>query len=81
VSARGNRLLYPIPQMTTYELRDLREKLEETLAMPELPPYARPREKLQQDLDDVIAEEAVRERIRHAKPEPEPAEDPEPADA
>ena len=67
-STRGLRLLYPIPQMTTFELKELREKLEEVLSKPELPPYARPRTALQADLADVIAEQVERERIRHARP-------------
>ena len=54
------RLLYPISQLVTWELRELREKLEETLAKPELPPYARPRKELQTDLDAVIAEQDER---------------------
>ncbi len=54
------RLLHPIPQLTTGELRELRERLEETLSKPELPPYARPREELQADLDAVIKEQQER---------------------
>jgi hypothetical protein len=57
---------YPVAQMTTYELRDLRQRLEEVLAMDELPPYTRPRGELQQTLTEVLAEQADRERIRHA---------------
>jgi hypothetical protein len=54
------RLLHPIPQLATWELRELRETLEETLAKPELPPYVRPREQLQADLDAVIKEQQER---------------------
>jgi hypothetical protein len=51
--------------MTTYELRDLREALQERLATPTMPPYSRSREELQQDLAEVIAEQDERARIRH----------------
>jgi hypothetical protein len=54
------RLLHPIPQLVTWELNELRERLEETLSKPELPPYARPREQLQADLDAVIKEQQER---------------------
>ena len=54
------RLLYPISQLVTWELRELREKLEETLSKPELPPYVRPREQLQADLDAVVKEQQER---------------------
>jgi hypothetical protein len=55
-----HRLLYPISQLVTWELKELRSELEETLAKPELPPYARPREALQADLDAVIREQDER---------------------
>jgi hypothetical protein len=55
-----HRLLYPISQLVTWELKELREKLEEMLANPELPPYTRPRGELQADLDAVIKEQDER---------------------
>jgi hypothetical protein len=60
-----NELLHPIPQMATFELRTLREALEQRLAMQTLPPYSQPREKLQQQLSEVIAEQDERARIRN----------------
>jgi hypothetical protein len=33
IVSRTDQQLHPIPQMTTFELRDLRRALEETLAM------------------------------------------------
>ncbi|HEX2823578.1 MAG TPA: hypothetical protein VHO07_25960 [Streptosporangiaceae bacterium] len=66
MSRTDQRLLHPISQMTTYELRDLRRALEETLAMETPPPYARPREELQQQLSEVIVEQDERARIRRA---------------
>jgi hypothetical protein len=65
MTSRSDELLHPIPQMTTYELRDLREALQERLATPTMPPYSRSREELQQDLAEVIAEQDERARIRH----------------
>jgi hypothetical protein len=55
-----HRLLYPISQLVTWELKELRETLEEILAKPELLSYARPRTELQADLDAVIAEQGER---------------------
>jgi hypothetical protein len=52
--------------MTTFELRDLRRTLEETLTMETLPRYARSREELQLQLSEVIAEQDERTRIRRA---------------
>jgi hypothetical protein len=66
VRRTDERLLHPIPQMTTFELTELRRALEETLAMETLPRYARSREELSEQLADVIAEQDERERIRHA---------------
>jgi hypothetical protein len=63
---RCHELLHPIPQMTTFELRELREALEQRLAMHTLAPYSRPREELQQQLSELIAEQDERARIRHA---------------
>ena len=54
------RLLYPISQLVTWELKELRAELEQMLAKPELPPYVRPREQLQADLDAVIKEQQER---------------------
>jgi hypothetical protein len=66
MTSRRNELPHPVPQMTTSELTELREALEERLAMPALPPLSLPREKLQQKLTEVIAEQDDRARIRHA---------------
>ena len=68
MSRTDERLLHPIPQMTTFELTELRRALEETLAMETLPPYARSREELSKDLADVIKEQDERESIRRASP-------------
>jgi len=57
----------PIEQMTTCELKDLRQALEETLAMDMLPPYTRTRAELQQELAEVIAEQDERARIADAR--------------
>jgi hypothetical protein len=66
VGRTDERLLHPIPQMTTFELTELRWVLEETLAEETLPRYARSRGELSEQLADVIAEQGERERIRHA---------------
>jgi len=66
VSRKNQQLLHPIPQMTTFELTELRRALEETLAMQTLPRYARSREELQQQLSEVITEQDERARIRRA---------------
>jgi hypothetical protein len=66
MTSRSDELLHPIPQMTTFELTDLREALEQSLAMQKLPPGSRPREELQQRLSEVIAEQDDRARIRRA---------------
>jgi hypothetical protein len=58
-----NRLLHPIPQLVTWELQELRERLEQILSKPGLPPYTRPRKELAADLAAVIAEQAERERV------------------
>jgi hypothetical protein len=69
-----DELMHPIPQMTTFELRTLREALEQRLAMQTLPPYSQPREELQQELSEVIAEQDERARIRNPpKKPPRPA--------
>jgi hypothetical protein len=62
----GERLLHPLPQMTTFELRELRRVLEETLATETVPRCARSRGELSDQLAGVIAEQDERERIRHA---------------
>ncbi len=66
MSRTDQQLHHPIPQMTTFELRDLRRALEERLAMETLPHYSRSREELQEDLSEVIAEQDERTRIRRA---------------
>ena len=53
--------------MTTYELRELRERLEQTLAMQTLPRYVRPREDLSRQLTEVIAEQDERARIQRER--------------
>jgi hypothetical protein len=58
-----HRLLHPIPQLVTWELKELRERLEGILSKPGIPSYTRPREQLQADLDAVIAEQDERERV------------------
>jgi hypothetical protein len=65
-TGNDQRLLHPISQMTTFELRNLRRALEATLAMQTLPRYVRSREELQEDLSEVIAEQDERARIRRA---------------
>jgi hypothetical protein len=50
--------------MTTYELRELRKRLEETLTMETLPRYVRSREDLSGQLTEVTAEQDERARIR-----------------
>ena len=64
MTRRRDGLLHPIPQMTTYELTDLRQALEERLAGPVLPPGSLPREELQHQLAEVTAEQVERARIR-----------------
>ena len=66
MTSRRNELLHPIPQMTTFELTDLREALEERLAQETLPACTLPREELRQQLSEVIAEQDERARIRRA---------------
>jgi hypothetical protein len=66
MTSRNNDLLHPVPQMATFELRELRRALEERLAMATLPPGSRPREELRQELGEVIAEQDERARIRRA---------------
>lgn len=53
----------PIEQMTSSELRALRERLTETLAMDTLPRYMRSREDLSRQLTEVIAEQESRARL------------------
>ncbi len=70
VTNQSLRPPHPIAECVTWELRDYRRHLERTLSLPTLPPNLRlPREELQKRLDEVVAEESERERIRHAKPE------------
>jgi hypothetical protein len=66
VSATDQQLLHPIPQMTTFELKELRSQLEQTLGMEVLPRHSRSREELSKDLADVIQEQDERESIRRA---------------
>jgi hypothetical protein len=59
------RPLYPLGEMTTWELAEYRSDLEEALALDTWPPLYAPRNVLQSRLDAVLAEQADRERIRH----------------
>jgi hypothetical protein len=52
--------------MTTFELKELRSQLEQTLGMEVLPRHSRSREELSKDLADVIQEQDERESIRRA---------------
>ena len=62
----GQPAEHPVRQMTTHELRELRERLNELLAMETLPRYARSREELSRQLTEVIAEQDERERYADA---------------
>jgi predicted secreted Zn-dependent protease len=66
MTSRSNEVLHPVPQMTTFELTELRVALEERLAMQTLPPCTRPRQELRQQLSEVIAEQDQRARIQRA---------------
>jgi hypothetical protein len=66
MTSRSDDLLHPVPQLTTFELTELRRALQERLAMAALPRGSRPREELQQQLSEVIAEQDERVRIRRA---------------
>ena len=68
VTQQRLRPLHPISEMVTWELAEFRADLEEALGLETLPPYYAPREQLQARLDAVLAEQAEREQIRHAKP-------------
>jgi hypothetical protein len=74
VTEQSLRPPYPLAEMVTWELTEYRRELERVLGLPELPPIYLPREQLQKQLDAVVAEQAERARIRHAKPEPESAD-------
>jgi hypothetical protein len=59
---------HPLPQLTTFELRDYRHRLESAIASfsknnPALPAH----DQLQGALDDVIAEEQDRKRLADAR--------------
>jgi aminoglycoside/choline kinase family phosphotransferase len=60
----------PVAEMVTWEIAEYRRSLEEALALEVLPSWYLPREMLRKQLDAVLAEEAEREAIRHAKPAP-----------
>lgn len=64
IRLEGQPAEHPIRQMTTYDLRELRERLEQTLAMQTLPRYVRSREDLSRRLTEVIAEQDQRARIQ-----------------
>ncbi len=57
---------YPVPAMTTYELRDYRRELEHALKV--LPAHVPARELLQGKLAEVVAEQDARARIASGKP-------------
>jgi len=65
VSTTDQRPRHPVSQMTTGELAEYRQSLEEALGLPTLPPLYAPREELQKRLDAVLAEQDERARIRH----------------
>jgi transposase len=54
--------------LADWELTAYREKLEETLALAELPRLSRPREELQAQLATVLAEQAERTGSGDAQP-------------
>jgi hypothetical protein len=56
---------HPLGQMTTYELRDYRRELEE--AMTDVAPDSPAHASLRQSLDEVLAEQEARQRIRDAR--------------
>jgi hypothetical protein len=60
----GQPAEHPIGQTTSSQLRALRERITETLAMETLPPYVLSREDLPRQLTEVIAEQDERARIR-----------------
>ena len=67
MSRADEQLLHPVSQMTTFELKELRSSLEETLALEILPSHwTLPREELCKTLSEVIAEQDERARIRRA---------------
>jgi hypothetical protein len=65
MTSRSDDLRHPVPRLTTSELTERRRALEQRLAMQTLPPSP-PREELQQQLTEVIAEQDERARIRRA---------------
>ena len=58
---------HPLPQLTTYELRDYRRELERAIAFfDSQTSVPRARARLQARLDDVIAEQDERARLARA---------------
>jgi hypothetical protein len=58
---------HPLPELTTYELRDYRRELERALAFfDEQTPVPPARARLQARVDDVIAEQDERARLARA---------------
>lgn len=57
---------HPVSQLTTSELAEFRSDLEHALGLETLPSFYASREELQKRLDDALAEQAERQRIRHA---------------
>lgn len=74
VTEQDLRPPYPLAEMVTWELTEYRRELERVLGLAEPPPIYLSRGQLRKQLDAVIAEQDERTRIRHAKPEPEPAD-------
>jgi hypothetical protein len=59
---------HPLYAMTTYELRDYRRQLEQAVAFfGRQDPVPPARDRLQASLDAVLAEQAERARIAHAR--------------
>jgi hypothetical protein len=52
----------PLADFDEWELATYRESLQKRLALAELPKLSVPREELQRQLDEVLAEQAARER-------------------
>lgn len=53
----------PIAELTTWELRKLREECERRLGMDTLPPASKSREELAEEIKAVTAEQEERKRI------------------
>jgi hypothetical protein len=59
-----NQPKHPLPALTTYELRDYRRDLETAIALfDQQTPVPPDRDRLQAELDDVVAEQDDRKRL------------------